>query len=381
MSSPGVSSIVRDILAIFTDGLNILTKPKGNKQKRHKKVSKLSQDELNLHDSLVNRPKEIEAEYSQSVVKHGNRFEKGDHKAYSDLAQTLLILNTGLINFINQNLSSNATDVSRSRQNLLSLSESAASSTKRALSQLDLRLSIPPKIDLKSTSDETNQNLTKRPHKHRQTARPGPSPLLARGGWVRSKSGSSVVSAATARKLAAQNVRHQRTKSTPIRLPANTTFESTTTLGRSTLNDQLQNNGYSYQSLPEVSSREWKTAAREKSALPDFERAPSMLVIPGSYFDGQYIQESEDCPPPPRPPKIPLHVRAKPSTRARPISTATFLTASTKIGEIPEHRWPDRVLSEEEQEQLPLPYVIPPPLQPVKQKSRGFRFWRKAEAR
>jgi hypothetical protein len=54
---------------------------------------------------------------------------------------------------------------------------------------------------------------------------------------------------------------------------------------------------------------------------------------------------------------------------------ATFLTASTKIGEIPEYRlpWDDR----------PLPYVIPPPLEPepVKRKTRGFKSWWKSGSR
>jgi hypothetical protein len=55
------------------------------------------------------------------------------------------------------------------------------------------------------------------------------------------------------------------------------------------------------------------------------------------------------------------------------------MTASTKIGEIPEHRWPAQASGE----QRPLPYTIPPPLNVEdisrKKKGRGFRFWKKAE--
>jgi hypothetical protein len=83
--------------------------------------------------------------------------------------------------------------------------------------------------------------------------------------------------------------------------------------------------------------------------------------------------------------------------RPRPPSVATFLTASTKIGEIPEHRWlphhndtnPDSSrlpLPWDNQQRLlqkkPLPYIIPPRLEDdlaPKRKGRGFKFWKRSE--
>ena len=106
-----------------------------------------------------------------------------------------------------------------------------------------------------------------------------------------------------------------------------------------------------------------------------------MLIVPADLFSSQ-IEWA-----PPRPPKIPLDSRttslsARPSTgvRPRPPSVATFMTASTKIGEIPESRWPDRIPQAGE-ELRPVPYTIPPLLniEEVPRKRRGLRFWRKSE--
>lgn len=73
-------------------------------------------------------------------------------------------------------------------------------------------------------------------------------------------------------------------------------------------------------------------------------------------------------------------VQEWPSTQRlpiRPTSMMTFMTASTKIGEIPEHRLPDRVLTREHQETIPMPYVVPEMLEPRKRSGRGLKFWKK----
>lgn len=55
----------------------------------------------------------------------------------------------------------------------------------------------------------------------------------------------------------------------------------------------------------------------------------------------------------------------------------TFMTASTKLGEIPDHKLPDRVLTEEQQVEIPMPYVIPDMLEQPMKKKKGFKFWKK----
>lgn len=63
--------------------------------------------------------------------------------------------------------------------------------------------------------------------------------------------------------------------------------------------------------------------------------------------------------------------------QVRPPSMMTFMTASTKIGEIPEHRLPGRDLNIEQQAVTPMPYVIPDMLEPKKRSGRGLKFWKK----
>jgi hypothetical protein len=56
----------------------------------------------------------------------------------------------------------------------------------------------------------------------------------------------------------------------------------------------------------------------------------------------------------------------------------TFMTASTKIGEIPE----SRIQSSEEVQLKPMPYTIPPPLEPTEpRKKKGFKFWKREDKR
>jgi hypothetical protein len=65
----------------------------------------------------------------------------------------------------------------------------------------------------------------------------------------------------------------------------------------------------------------------------------------------------------------------------RPPSTITFITASTKIGEIPETKWPDRThrLAAEEPSEI---YTSPPPVEAAEpQKKRGLRFWKREDKR
>lgn len=108
-----------------------------------------------------------------------------------------------------------------------------------------------------------------------------------------------------------------------------------------------------------------------------------MLLVPADFFQSNTPFPPDEQNPPPRPPKVPLNDHQNGhGMRVRPTSVATFMTASTKVGEIPEHRWINKPAAHAEKER-PLPYVIPPPLRPdlmePKKKGRGFKFWRREE--
>jgi hypothetical protein len=105
--------------------------------------------------------------------------------------------------------------------------------------------------------------------------------------------------------------------------------------------------------------------------------------VPADFFDiVQYIPAEKPLQqPPPRPPKIPIPARSYPPPgRMRPMSTMTFMTASTKIGEIAESRMPDQI--QDEVDSRPVPYTIPPPLEATEpKKKRGFKFWKREDKR
>lgn len=372
MGEIDVASVVASILAALNNGIHIFQRLGKKKRKTNARLPRPSEEEEWQEHSLTSRPSEIRHRYDHHVSKHGRRFEVGDDTAHFSLAHTLLVLNTGLVNFLNHALSKDSKSRATSRRALFSLSETAAMETLTTLGQLSSRLSLnlPTEPRLGHIEEETTKHhrRTKR-HGERQAesaaptpARPHPSPLLANGGWVRSKSGSSVVSRAEARR-ARNNVEepHPRSKSTPSLLKAS--MSQTNVSG----------------SPREAKHRDGKSRherRRTSEEDPLLERQPSLLVVSSESLE-HHPRQGES---PGRLQKAP-HIRAEAKSKIRPVSTATFLTTSTKIGEIPESKWHDRVLSPEELESRKLPYVVPPPLDTgePKRKTKGFKFWKRDE--
>jgi hypothetical protein len=370
----------------------VLNRLRGKRRKNYTRMPKPSEEEEWLRRSLVDRPAEIKKEYDQQVSRHGHHFEVGDGATQSSLAHTLLVLNTGLIDLINHALSADSKTRSVSQRQLYNLSETAALDTITALAHLGSRLSMKSPSRLVLESRDHRRTHEKSARKERQSSppaksgkRPPPSPLLVRGGWVRTKSGStvSVVSASTARKASADKAtKHHRSKSesavtknaSPSRHPKKTTRPHTVheapTDTKKVVNSQFGGMDDLVQYLPDDRIRP--------------QRQPSMLIVPADFFDDQKEAPPYGSEAPPRPPKIPLHSRPDPTAmRRRPVSTMTFMTASTKIGEIPESRMTDAQTSSANIAQRPLPYAIPPPLEPVEPRKarKGFKFWKRDDKR
>ena len=419
MAGTEVSSVIRDILDAFHYGSNIF-KTKGRKHRRRHSEPANANVEKRIHESFSQRPHEIKQTYEKSVAKHGQRFEVGDSTSQTSLAQILLVLNTGLIRLLNHALS-NDKSRSQSQSGIFNLSETAALDTLTALSELNLRMASTSKIDQRllvpSRATEPEDRRKSRPRAQscsQQSKRPPPSPLVHYGGWVRSKTDPSLVSIVVSSK-------------------AKKTDQKRTSASRS----QSVAPSKSSSNLPEVKHREKKSPSPSYSQLAEktvadlkprpkpkpehlqaklaqsnnddkvgaggpILRHPSMYIVPAEFFDmfpqpsvGQYQAQKLDTMQvlPPRPPKVPLHSRPQqpqydqhtqnfPANRfegrIRPPSMMTFMTASTKIGEIPEHRLPDRLLTEEQQEEIPMPYVVPDMLEPPKRRGgRGLKFWKK----
>ena len=380
MGKIDVGSVVASILAAFNSSLHVFDRLGGKKRKSHARLPRPSEEEEWLETSLKGRPSEIRHQYDQHVSKHGRRFEAGDDTAHTSLAHTLLVLNTGLINLLNHALSRDSKSKATSRRALFNLSETAAMDTLSALGQLHSRLSLHAPISSARehhSEETTKHHRRKRRERHSSSVapnRPHPSPLLANGGWIRSKSGSSVVSRAEARR--ARNLddeEHDRSKSSPSLLKAAMSQTDLIVRKHETGSDIPKHSERSDKSRYDPTK---SASPHNPMAEPRPQRQPSMLLVSSEFFEnhpspGEHTVRLQKAP----------HTRPKPRTGVRPTSTATFLTTSTKIGEIPESKWHDRVLSPEEQASRKMPYTIPPLLEATepKRRGKGFKFWKREE--
>ena len=370
MSGLEVTAVVASIISAFGSGMDIFKRMRAKQKakKRSQKEVPPTREESQLQESLHRNPRAIRAEYDRSVARHGRSFEVGDIHAHNSLAHTLLKLNTGLINIINQALSDSATARELSRKSLFSLSELAAADAILALTELNRRLGSKSQLDLpKHVRLRASRGRRKKPGNrdnevpNNQKAallsapekeRPKPDPL-ARGGWVRSKSGTSVVTVSSGASTP-KSAKHKRADSaismSKIVHPSSARAESSSPVSRNCQGKPAED-----------------TALLHDGGLS--QQAHSQMVDLWLASPEAWTMEQA----PPRPPKIPLE-RPTSYRRPRPPSVATFQTTSTKIGEIPEHRWLDRPMVPWENK--PLPYTIPPPLEPEPEKKpRGFKAW------
>lgn len=418
MAGAEVSSVIKDILEAFKNGL-ALVKTSGRKHRRRHTEPVISHEEKHLHSSLSTRPQEIKQAYDHSVARHGRQFEVGDATSQSNLAQILLVLNTGLIKLLNCALSNDHKFPTQTRSNLYHLSETTAMDTLNALSELNMRLISSSRNDLllptlkdKRRTDGKQQARPRADSCSQAITKPPVRPNLKNGGWVRSKSSPSIVSVVPStvpKKSEQKRVSAPRVDRAPV-------TKGTTTSTTKTLSDtgspppRYARLATSTKPVPkpkpqhlqaEANSDKHEYLAEEHIKSRELIRHPSMYIVPSDLFTMfpqpllphyKAQQEEGDQVLPIRPPKVPLHSRPrqqqcgmqdegmvdKHESRLRPTSMMTFMTASTKIGEIPEHKLPDRHLTEAQRAELPMPYVVPDMLEPPRKRGgRGFKFWKK----
>ncbi|KAL2444767.1 hypothetical protein ABEF95_017236 [Exophiala dermatitidis] len=473
MGAVSVASVVASIISAFGSGMEVFhrlgvgTKKSRCRARPPQPWEEAEWDSEWVQESLQSRPLQIKHEYDLSVGRFGRHFEVGDSTAHSSLAQTLLVLNTGLIKLINHALSDNQSQgtVMSSNKALFSLSEAAASDTMAALEQLRTRLSltaprplgrIPRGEKEEESQDRIGRHCHRGHHKtqtHQESSlslslteeRPqqhsgsrASTPLLVRGGWVRSKNGgtSSVVvpsAAAAVRKAKRARKTDQdqdsttssqsksssgSTATTRTRTRTRTLVSTQTEPGRHAGNPTDSETSASV-SPDRVRRHRQESPKHDALAVLDHardskpQRQPSMLIVPSDFFDVVQVPPEQSYgrrrldPPPPRPPKIPLDSKPPPpppppprrafidgGRRApRPTSTMTFMTASTKIGEIPESRrhgqWQGQILPNsveglaDTNKTWGPAYTVPPPLEPLGNngakttKKSCFKFWRR----
>ncbi|KAK5070756.1 hypothetical protein LTR51_006768 [Lithohypha guttulata] len=417
MAGAEVSSVIKDILGAFKNGL-ALVRTSGRKHRRRHTEPVIRHEEKHLHSSLSTRPQEIKQAYDRSVARHGRQFEVGDATSQSNLAQILLVLNTGLIKLLNCALSNDHKIPTQTRSNLYHLSETTAMDTLNALSELNIRLIssgnnlLLPALKEKRRIDGKQQAQPRADSCSQPITKPPVRPNLKNGGWVRSKSSPSIVSVVPS---TVPRKTEQKRASAP-RMDRDPIMKATTAPTRKTLSDsgspppRYAQLATSARPVPKpkpqhlqakANSDKHERPVEERFKSGELIRYPSMYIVPSDFFNVfpqsllphyEAQHEEGDQILPIRPPKVPLHSRPrqqqcgmqeeggvdKRESRLRPTSMMTFMTASTKIGEIPEHKLPDRHLTEAQRAELPMPYVVPDMLEPPRKRGgRGFKFWKK----
>ncbi|KAL9065390.1 MAG: hypothetical protein Q9157_007486 [Trypethelium eluteriae] len=158
----GTQSTVFGIIAAFASGLDVLKKFRAQDRGRRRRPD--SSDELQLSKTLRKSPAEIHNHYERGYNTFSNRFADGDVVAQAALAGTLLKLNSGLVEIVSTFL---ANPKSKSRCDfspLIKLSDESRREAVDALNQLYQRLSssqaIRP-IPVRGSSNEGNSRKTK----------------------------------------------------------------------------------------------------------------------------------------------------------------------------------------------------------------------------
>ncbi|RMZ85275.1 hypothetical protein DV738_g177, partial [Chaetothyriales sp. CBS 135597] len=358
-----VAGVVASIISAFGSGRALFQRMAGKKRTGRGREATLSEEEAWLRESLHNRPLEIERSYQQHVQRHGYRYEIGDSIAHSSLAHTLLTLNSGLIKVINRFLAKESMADIESRRTLLSLSEVAAADTLNALSQLSLRLNsqtIPPALkgparpSKERADDEGSEELRPRTGSSgklvskQQKSRS--SPPLIRGAWVRPKASNGAL---TSKKSSGKI----KTESTLLKAGGKKGARA---------KPKQRDESPEVRAKP-ASSIEYHTQSSE-THWGGQSPSSSMLVMPSEVTPRSHAHS--------------YHT-------ARPWSSSTTYTASTRIGEIPHSRssrgFELQSIPESSCDPRLVEYLmsLPDPTEPDEPKkiSRGKRFWRKDNRR
>lgn len=311
--------------------------------------------------------------------------------AQLSLSEILLVLNTGLIKVICAATSDNLQDRQLSRRLLLELSEATGKDAVKALRQLRERLSghdnttipltIKPadasaqgQVNQRATNSDGTRNSAcrKKPvGAPRRTQRPKPCrSATVRIAWVRPLKGKvSASQAKVANSRSNHSFPNSETKGTvpeiisqpkPSAKRTNSAISAVSELRRMPYEETGKESAHSQASMMTLDQTTSKRGLVQKEVHEGQRSARSPPVPPKIPLNSQ-------CESPPVPPKDPIVKISR-----RPVSTYSFMSDSTKVGEIPEHK---------------LPAWAPPPEDPYaglvsaqqlkRQKRHSLMFWRK----
>ncbi|KAJ9647361.1 hypothetical protein H2199_002350 [Coniosporium tulheliwenetii] len=426
MSNADVSGSVLSIIAAFTSGLDIFKKLAERRRSRksksaHPRPVQQSHEELQLGNSLRRGPIDIQREYERNVAGAGWRFAQGDAIAQASLAETLLKLNTGLVGIITSFLSGDKNDVRLDYKSLTTLSDDSRVDAVNTLSHLYHRLSqsdlmlYQPKPgcarcgSLKhgdcspsqtgSTKPSAGQRSKKQTSSKPPQARPPPKNMVKTEYVIvrrprnkratSSSTASSNVSAGSApSSKSAASTAPTTPCTSPLPSPDIATSYPFPALPLSPRQDTRPSNpppAYSRNPISQQRTETW-AAAHAISELPAHSTTPSPLPPEMSLAPIAHPQAHPIVPPKPpelrstptQPTGIPLAARR---LNKQTLSTYTFASDSTKLGEIPMRKWIepyDFVAMEKLNEEAKETGWVPPHAVPTPRPRRGlFRFFRR----
>jgi len=278
-----------------------------------------------------------------SLVSFGKNTADSDSpaEAHSSISAILFRLNAGFVSIIER--FTRGCSTSTDYQALLNLSNASRMEAINTFEALSKRLSRSSLALVTSSSNRQTQGTHKRKTRHSSSAqhlkhgRSKSSPQLSvtplglatTEGWIRPKANRKHSSDSRSSKSSGRSSpKHSNTKApTPLRLP------------------------------PSPAPRRITAPAPQPNAIPNPSSTPALNTVPQS------------PPPPYLPTKPPKHDQRK--------SFMSFASDSTKLGEIPEHKWTRPPGLEEGSYPITTYYPLEPYREPEKQRSRFMRLFRK----
>ncbi|KAG4424926.1 hypothetical protein IFR04_001897 [Cadophora malorum] len=349
---------VSSLLDAFARGIGIIKAQRKRRKSGHIPIDQSSKTaETKLSKSLKKSRTEVKNAYGKDLNRLGSGFAEGDAEARTSLQAIMFRLNAGFVSVIERFTKGRSSPADY--QVLLNLSNSSRLEAITTFQQLSYRLSrsslaLPlsphktaPKASAthrrKKKSTTSSSGHTTRSHARSKSA-PGLSisstPLgpATPDGWVRPKAGrKSSTDSRSSGKSSGSSTPKQRSSPKPLALPAPAPT-----------------------SIPRPAS-----ATRRSPPPPPYQsQLPSPSPIPEAF-----VAEPEPLP------TQRLQVRVSKADKRK--SFMSFASDSTKLGEIPEHKWGRNAIPEGGQFPITPYYPVHLYQEPEKPRSRFMRLFRR----
>jgi len=318
---------VSTLLEAFAHGIAIIKRQRGRRKKDRLPIEPTKKNaEAHLSKSLKKNRTDVRKAYGRDLARYGPDFATGDAEAQSSLSAILFRLNAGFVSIIERFTRGRST--STDYQALLNLSNASRMEAINTFEQLSQRLS---RSSLALVPSGTGKDLAKHRTHHRRRETPS----------------------------SAMHVKHSRSKSAPeLSLtalgPAKTDGWVRPKAGRKLSSDSRSSKA-SGSSTPRRPS--------PKTHSPQPSKSIDRTSLPSSRRGATRVQR-------------PLEGHSAKTDNRK--SFMSFATDSTKLGEIPEHKWARPAMLQAGQFPVTTYYPLEPYREPEKQKSRFMRFFRRS---